>query len=176
MKRFLLAVVVMSLMATALQAKTPPLKRTKAPDGASVYFIEPSNGATVTRTFDVKFGLKGMGVAPAGVDNAMTGHHHLLINVADEPDFSAPLPATDNILHFGGGQTETAVTLPPGKPSPMPWPSGWRTCRERWLSNPILARIPTTFTTSPGSPLGVTTQPSPIRPLRSSVTPGEGSR
>ncbi|MCU1718039.1 DUF4399 domain-containing protein [Pseudomonas sp. 5P_3.1_Bac2] len=89
--------------------------RTAAPAGASVYFIEPANGATVDKTFTVKFGLKGMGVAPAGVDVPDTGHHHLLIDVDKLPDLSQPLPATDNLRHFGKGQTETEVTLAPGK-------------------------------------------------------------
>ena len=73
-----------------------------------VTFCEP---ASVSRIF----GLKGMGVAPAGVTLANTGHHHLLIDVDTAPDMNVPLPATDNIKHFGGGQTETELTLPPGK-------------------------------------------------------------
>lgn len=86
-----------------------------APAGAKVYIISPKNGDTVTGPVTVVFGLSGMGVAPAGVkDVANTGHHHLLI---DSPtvDFAAPLPATDQVKHFGGGQTETTVTLAPGK-------------------------------------------------------------
>jgi hypothetical protein len=90
--------------------------RTKSPDGASVYFIAPRNGATVGPTFTVQFGLKGMGVAPAGVTAPNTGHHHLLIDVAKMPDLTAPLPANDpNIRHFGGGQTEVELKLPPGQ-------------------------------------------------------------
>ncbi|WAJ37187.1 DUF4399 domain-containing protein [Pseudomonas sp. GOM7] len=91
------------------------MPRTAAPEGAKVYFIEPADGATVGQTFTVKFGLQGMGVAPAGVDVAGTGHHHLLIDVDKLPPMNAPLPMTDAIRHFGKGQTETQVTLPPGK-------------------------------------------------------------
>ncbi|MGP0173062.1 DUF4399 domain-containing protein [Pseudomonas sp. NCHU5208] len=91
------------------------MPRTAAPEGAKVYFIEPADGATVDQTFTVKFGLKGMGVAPAGVDMAGTGHHHLLIDVDKLPPMNAPLPMTDAIRHFGKGQTETQLTLPPGK-------------------------------------------------------------
>lgn len=91
--------------------------RTPAPEGAKVYFIEPADGATVERTFSVKFGLKGMGVAPAGVDAPATGHHHLLIDLDQSPDLDMPLPMTDSIRHFGKGQTETDITLPPGKHS-----------------------------------------------------------
>lgn len=91
------------------------MARQKAADGTSVYIIAPANGATVSSPFTVRFGLKGMGVAPAGVNHPNTGHHHLLIDVAQLPDFSKPLPATDNIRHFGGGQTEAEITLPPGQ-------------------------------------------------------------
>jgi hypothetical protein len=90
--------------------------RTAPAAGAEVYFIAPRDGATVTGPVTVRFGLKGMGIAPAGVKFDNTGHHHLLIDT----DFSslgldAPLPATDKILHFGKGQTETVLTLTPGK-------------------------------------------------------------
>ncbi len=85
-----------------------------APEGAQVYFITPQDGASVGQTFTVRFGLKGMGVAPAGVDVPATGHHHLLVDVATLPLLDAPLPASEQILHFGKGQTETELTLPPG--------------------------------------------------------------
>lgn len=86
---------------------------TSAPASAEVYIIEPRAGAVVGESFVVKFGLRGMGVAPAGVEIANTGHHHLLI---DDPavDLTAPLPASDQVIHFGKGQTETVVTLTPG--------------------------------------------------------------
>ncbi|WHI47850.1 DUF4399 domain-containing protein [Microbulbifer sp. EKSA008] len=87
----------------------------KAPADAKVYIISPKDGEKVPQTFTVKFGLSGMGVAPAGTNQENTGHHHLLIDVDDMPDMSKPLPASKNIIHFGGGQTETQVTLPPGK-------------------------------------------------------------
>ncbi|MDG9781269.1 DUF4399 domain-containing protein [Metapseudomonas otitidis] len=102
----------LSAFSAAVLADMP---RTPAPEGAKVYFIEPANGATVDKTFTVKFGLKGMGVAPAGVDAPATGHHHLLIDLGQEPAMNMPLPMTDNLKHFGKGQTETEVTLPPGK-------------------------------------------------------------
>ena len=88
-----------------------------SPEGATVYFIAPVNGQTVPQTFTVKFGLSGMGVAPAGTEKANTGHHHLLIDTDTLPDMSKPLPATDKIKHFGGGQTETELSLAPGKHS-----------------------------------------------------------
>ena len=79
-----------------------------------MYIISPRNGETVSSPFTVRFGLKGMGVAPAGVQFANTGHHHLLVDVAQPPDMTAPLAVTPNIRHFGGGQTEAEITLPAG--------------------------------------------------------------
>ncbi|WP_438943553.1 DUF4399 domain-containing protein [Pseudomonas zhanjiangensis] len=93
------------------------MPRTPAPEGAQVYFIEPADGASVGQSFTVKFGLKGMGVAPAGTDAPATGHHHLLVDVAELPAMDMPLPATDNIRHFGKGQTETELSLAPGQHS-----------------------------------------------------------
>lgn len=87
--------------------------RTPAPEGASVYFIAPQDGATVSSPVTVRFGLSGMGVAPAGVEKEMTGHHHLLIGQELE-DYDNAIPADDNHRHFGGGQTETTVELAPG--------------------------------------------------------------
>jgi hypothetical protein len=87
---------------------------TPAPDGAKVYFITPSDGETVTNPVTVRFGLTGMGVAPAGTDRPATGHHHLLIDLDETPAAGQPLPADDNHIHFGGGQTETTLELEPG--------------------------------------------------------------
>jgi hypothetical protein len=108
--------VLLALSASVLAAVAFAQDRQPAPAGAEVYFIAPSNGATVHSPVTVKFGLKGMGVAPAGVKFDNTGHHHLLVDTdVSELKLDAPLPATDKILHFGKGQTETTVTLPPGK-------------------------------------------------------------
>lgn len=90
------------------------IPKTKSPEGAMAYIISPLDGETVGQTFTVRFGLKGMGVAPAGVQKENTGHHHLLIDVTEMPDMNFPLPANDNCKHFGGGQTETVLTLAPG--------------------------------------------------------------
>jgi hypothetical protein len=91
------------------------ITRTKSADGAKVYIISPKNGDTVSSPFTVQFGLKGMGVAPAGVTTANTGHHHLLVDVDQMPDMNVPLPNNQNIRHFGGGQTEAELTLSAGK-------------------------------------------------------------
>ncbi len=80
-----------------------------------VYFITPRDGDTLSGEFKVQFGLSGMGVAPAGVDAENTGHHHLLIDVNSLPPLDAPLPKTDHVRHFGGGQTESTLSLKPGK-------------------------------------------------------------
>jgi len=89
-------------------------ERTPSPPGAEVYFITPTDGATVKSPVTVQFGLKGMGVAPAGVKFENTGHHHLLVDTDVPADLNAPLPTTDQVRHFGKGQTETTVDLPPG--------------------------------------------------------------
>ena len=83
--------------------------------GAEVYIISPKNGAHVHAPVLVQFGLKGMGIAPAGVKFDNTGHHHLLIDTDAPADLSAPLPANEHIVHFGKGQTETTLNLAPGK-------------------------------------------------------------
>lgn len=88
------------------------MARSPSPEGAAVYIISPVDGDTVPTTFTVKFGLKGMGVAPAGTDKENTGHHHLLVDGEALPMMDQPL-GTD-IKHFGGGQTETELTLEPG--------------------------------------------------------------
>jgi len=104
-----------SLMGGAFAQEALP--RTSAPAAAKLYFIEPQDGATVGQTFTVKFGLSGMGVAPAGVDFPATGHHHLLIDTEQLPDMTQPIAFTEQSKHFGGGQTETQITLSPGKHS-----------------------------------------------------------
>ncbi|MFI4868070.1 MAG: DUF4399 domain-containing protein [Steroidobacterales bacterium] len=86
-----------------------------SPAGAAVYIIKPAAGARVKSPVTVVFGLKGMGIAPAGVKFDNTGHHHLLIDSELPADLTQPLPVSDNIRHFGKGQTETTLDLPPGK-------------------------------------------------------------
>lgn len=87
---------------------------TPAPEGAAAYIISPADGAEVTSPVTVRFGLKGMGIAPAGTDKENTGHHHLLIDLDSLPDPGVPIPADDNHKHFGGGQTEVSIELAPG--------------------------------------------------------------
>ena len=106
-----MAVVFLLLAASAIAADLP---RTRAPEGVVLYIISPADGDTVKSPVTVRFGLKGMGVAPAGIAQAGTGHHHLLID-APPPPFDQPIPADDRRVHFGKGQTEASVTLAPGR-------------------------------------------------------------
>ena len=91
------------------------LAREPSPAGAEVYIVSPKDGAKVKSPVTVVFGLKGMGVAPAGIKFDNTGHHHLLVDSDVPADLSLPLAANEKSLHFGKGQTETSLTLPPGK-------------------------------------------------------------
>lgn len=91
-----------------VQAKSPA-----APD-SYVYIISPQDGEIVHSPVLVKFGLRGMGIAPAGVESENTGHHHLLIDVEKLPDLDKPIPADDHHVHFGKGQTEALIELSPG--------------------------------------------------------------
>lgn len=79
----------------------------------SVSFAEPLDGATVSSPFKVRFAVAGMDVKPAGEMAANTGHHHLLINAAPIKAGES-VPFDDTHLHFGKGQTEAEVKLPPG--------------------------------------------------------------
>lgn len=97
-----------------LAASAQSLPRTPSPAGAEVYIIAPADGAVVGPEVTVRFGLKGMGIAPAGTAAANSGHHHLLID-APMPALDQPIPADAQHVHFGKGQTETTVTLTPGK-------------------------------------------------------------
>jgi hypothetical protein len=86
----------------------------RSPEGASVYIVAPAHGEVVSSPVKVVFGLSGMGVAPAGMDEINTGHHHLLVDTA-LPDFNTPIPSDDRYRHFGGGQTEVVIELAPGE-------------------------------------------------------------
>jgi hypothetical protein len=97
----------------AAQTLAPGTPR-PSPSGARAYIISPANGSYLPNTFTVRFGLVKMGVAPAGLEKPNTGHHHLLVD-APLPPLDKPIPNDENHLHFGGGQTETTLTLPTGK-------------------------------------------------------------
>lgn len=118
MMRFSLAATVATVLFAAI-----PLTQTQAGDapstpsvkGAQVYIIAPKNGETVSGPVRVLFGLKGMGVAPAGVEMEETGHHHLIVD-KETPPLNDYLPVGDpQVLHYGKGQTEVELKLAPGK-------------------------------------------------------------
>jgi hypothetical protein len=109
----LLLAVGLSAEAQETAPAAPP--RTPSPENAQLYFLSPANGATVGSPVTIRFGLRGMGVAPAGVTTANTGHHHLLVDVETLPPDNLPIPNDANHRHFGLGQTETELTLPPGQ-------------------------------------------------------------
>ena len=106
-----LAVALLLLTTSAIAADLP---RSRAPEGVVLYIIAPKDGDKVASPVTVRFGLKGMGIAPAGIALADTGHHHLLID-ASAPPFDRPIPADERHVHFGKGQTEALVTLAPGR-------------------------------------------------------------
>ncbi len=83
-------------------------------EGATVYIVSPTDGATVSSPVKVIFGLSGAGIAPAGIQAKDTGHHHLIVDAA-LPDTNMPVPADENNLHFGKGQTETTIELSSGQ-------------------------------------------------------------
>lgn len=110
-KRFVLAMG----LAAALVTAPAFAERIPAPEGAKAYIIAPTEGSPVSNPVTIRFGLEGMGVAPAGVEKEKTGHHHLLIDVEPSSiDMENSLPADDNHRHFGGGQTEVTLDLPAG--------------------------------------------------------------
>lgn len=113
MRRLLIGSVMAAFAAVAFAA-APGLPVHKAPADARVYIVSPADGASVGRDVTVRFGLAGMGVAPAGVEKEHTGHHHLLIDVATLPAAGQPIPSDAHHKHFGGGQTETVLHLSPG--------------------------------------------------------------
>jgi hypothetical protein len=104
-------VAALSLMTPAVSAE----QRKPAPEGAHCYILWPYDGSTVHGAFWLRMGLSNtMGIAPAGVQHANTGHHHVLVD-ADLPPMDQAIPNDKNHLHFGAGQTEARIDLPPGK-------------------------------------------------------------
>ena len=104
-----LAVALASACCAAHAQGKPPAKN------AYLYIIWPQNGARIKGAFWCRFGLRNMGVTRAGDDFPNTGHHHLLIDVNEPLDLNEPIPQDKNHLHFGAGQTEARLDLPPGK-------------------------------------------------------------
>ncbi len=95
-------------------AEPTALPRTASPEGASVFFISPADGDTVTSPVSIEFGIGGMSVVTAGDNQSQSGHHHLLVDT-DLPDMTLPIPADENHIHFGDASTSTDLTLEPGE-------------------------------------------------------------
>ena len=112
MKNLLSRVALASML---MGASVMAMAATAAPEGAKVSIISPADGATVDKTFTVKFGVEGIQLAPAGDQTPNTGHHHLLIDVDQPIAAGQVIPADANHVHFGKAQTEAEVTLAPGK-------------------------------------------------------------
>ena len=117
MKRIVLTAVLAAALPIVAAAQGTP-----RPENAELYFVNLDDGATVSSPVVVAFGLRGMGVAPAEVERENTGHHHLLINRAPfgegefgAEEFELAVPNDENHRHFGGGQTEVTLDLPPGE-------------------------------------------------------------
>ena len=97
----------------AAAAEPAAMPRTASADGASVFFIMPADGVTVSNPISIEFGIAGMDVVKAGNNQPHSGHHHLLIDTG-LPDLGLPVPADEHHVHFGDGSTSTEITLPPG--------------------------------------------------------------
>jgi len=97
-------------------APTEPqeIARSTSTAGASVFFITPVDGATVTNPISIEFGIAGMDVVKAGNNQPNSGHHHLLIDTG-LPDMGLPIPANEHHVHFGDGSVSTQISLPPGE-------------------------------------------------------------
>jgi hypothetical protein len=113
------AFVLISLLALAPMAGA---QGTPSPEGAAVYFVNLADGQEVTSPVTVIFGLRGMGIAPAEVAAENSGHHHLLVNRPPlgegefgAEEFTLAIPNDDTHRHFGKGQTEVTLDLPPGQ-------------------------------------------------------------
>src|SRR2546429_176135 len=113
---FLISIVLLLLAGTGgvVHAQDPKGGPTASAPGAEVYFVDLKDGATVPAKLTIHFGLRNMGVGPAGLDRQHTGHHHLLIDT-DLPPLDQPIPNDFNHLHYGAGQTEAEITLSPGE-------------------------------------------------------------
>jgi hypothetical protein len=113
---FTLALSQMVIAGSAGVKESDVMPNSRAAEGAAVYVIHPLDGQVLNakKPIQVSFGLRGMGVAPAGVVVEKTGHHHLLIDQRELPDLTMPLPASAQLIHFGGGQTQTEIRLAPG--------------------------------------------------------------
>ena len=102
------------LVAEVTATEPSEIPRSASNEGASVFFITPADGATVTNPISIEFGIAGMDVVKAGNNQPNSGHHHLLIDTG-LPDLGLPIPANEHHVHFGDGSVSTQISLPPGE-------------------------------------------------------------
>jgi hypothetical protein len=105
----------LAFMTVLMPSRAFPAARTPSPLGAEAFIIWPPDGAVITGgKLWVRMGLRNMGVCPKGVNIPNVGHHHLLIDT-ELPPFDEAIPSDRQHLHFGAGETDARVELPPGK-------------------------------------------------------------
>ena len=107
-RRIVLSSLLQLAPASAFAGTTP------APKDAYLYIIWPTDGERIKGAFWCRFGLRNMGVTHAGDKTPNTGHHHLLIDVDEPLEPNEPIPSDKKHMHFGAGQTEVRLELPPG--------------------------------------------------------------
>lgn len=108
--------VILAAATVLIGSATLAADRKRAPDGAQVYIIWPRDGQTIQGAFWLRMGLTNvMGIAPAGVAKDNTGHHHVLVDTDLPANMDETIPNDKNHLHFGAGQTEARLDLPPGR-------------------------------------------------------------
>ena len=107
---------VLTPIAFAESSDLPTLSSVAA-EGARVYIVSPTDGQILSSPVRVVFGSDKIAISPAGTEVANSGHHHLLIDLDELPGMDLPLPASNQLIHFGKGQTETTLTLEPGEHS-----------------------------------------------------------
>jgi hypothetical protein len=144
-----------------------------SPPGAAVYFVDLKDGATIGPQTTIHFGLRGMGVAPAGTDRPNSGHHHLLVDT-DLPPLDQPIPNDFNHLHFGAGQTEVDLTLSPG-PHTLQLLLGDKNHIPH--SPPVMSeRIHVTVAEAPPAPPAQATAETPAAPAAPATPEASGRR
>jgi len=104
-----------AVLAAAALVPAAELAQSTAPSDAYLYIIWPNDGQRIKGGFWCRFGLRNMGIARAGDKTENAGHHHLLIDVPDTLKPGDIIPSDRNHMHFGAGQSEARIELPPGK-------------------------------------------------------------
>jgi hypothetical protein len=110
-----LLILVLMTLSLGLYAENPGAGRTPSAEGAAIAFSNLSDGDVIPPGYVARFTISGMGIAPAGSRIENTGHFHLLIDLPVLPDFDQPLPASEQLIHFGKGQTQTELDLAEGE-------------------------------------------------------------